>query len=262
MILDSMRYVSQSNSDAIKLARTLPSPVEIKPRIIMNGMSQFDRLVGSRIQFLLNALIPACPILPQENLLNKVVPLAFLCLGDNHPPIADAGNDALCGSFAVLRTNMELLSSLRNDYVKESFAIATNWESNEKALHAWQARFDIGLTALMSAAEHHSEFQLDTTQLVFTCSEEAMTKKLHHVVISSIEAVLCLFHNMPIQIIPTFCLQIQLFLESMYGTSCYEQVCAILFQVITSVQDSIRKPYLVEQYPNILASSQRKAANA
>jgi hypothetical protein len=262
MILDAMQYTSQSPLDAIRLARSLPSPVEIKPKIVMNGLSQFDRLVGSRIQFLLNALIPACPVLPQENLLNNVAPLAFLCLGDNHPPIADAGNDALCGSFAVLKTNMELLSSLRNDYLKESLAIAINWESNERALHTWQSRFDIGLTALMSAAEHNSEFQLDTTQLVFTYCEEAMNKNLHRVVISAIEAVLCLLQSMPIQIIPTFCLQIQLFLEAIYGTSCYDQVCTILFQVVQSVQDSIRKLYLVEQYPNILASSQPKSADA
>jgi hypothetical protein len=114
----------------------------------------------------------------------------------------------------------------------------------------------------MSAAEHNSEFQLDTTQLVFTYCEEAMNKNLHRVVISAIEAVLCLLQSMPIQIIPTFCLQIQLFLEAIYGTSCYDQVCTILFQVVQSVQDSIRKLYLVEQYPNILASSQPKSADA
>jgi len=262
MIVDSMRYVSQSPADALKLAMSLPTPEEIRPRTIKKGTSQFDRLIGSRIQFLLNAIIPACPILPQETLINNVLPLAFLCLGDNHPPIADAGNDVLCGSFAILEANTELLASIRNDYVKDSFAVAINKESDQNALHAWQSRFDIGLSAFMAATERHSEIQLDTTKLVFTYCEEAMTKKLYHAAIRSVETVLCLLQDMPIQVIPTFCLQIQLFLEAIGGTPCYDQVCTILFQVISSVHDSIRKPYLVEQYQNIVTRSQRRARQA
>ena len=249
IVISCVRLTTRSIPDAEYIAQSLPSMSELLGGGGGGHTWATNTILGSRMQFLF-PIIAACTSRISQDMLRDIVsPAALLYLGHSHMPLVDAANQTICS--VCMSADTDTLHSISRDYVLRNITVIWNQVKNlnHSAIEAWQGRFAAGISAIFRGNACTPWIQLSCVE---GCLAGCTDFRQAHV----LDTATSLFHIVAyslqitaIESIPSICSQIQLYLADAKTTpGHYEACCSGLYESISSMNDSLRKPYLVEHY--------------